>query len=100
MIGDSNITVTMIEDLKSVNAYNYTYKHFPSPFINQMDQTYQGSSGVVQEEEGQGPGASPDRCAGSGAPSDHPKVMPYTLTRPNIFFVENFVLFCEVSIMK
>lgn len=34
MIGDSNITVTMIEDLKSVNAYNYTHKHFPSPFIN------------------------------------------------------------------
>lgn len=33
MIGDSNITVTMIEDLKSVNAYNYTYKHFPSPLI-------------------------------------------------------------------
>lgn len=34
MIGDSNITVTMIEDLKSVYAYNYTYKHFPPPFIN------------------------------------------------------------------
>lgn len=90
MIGDSNITVTMIEDLKSVNAYNYTYKHFPSPFINQMDQTYQGSSGVVQEEEGQGPGASPDRCAGSGAPADHPQVMPHTLTGPNFFFVGKF----------
>lgn len=66
MIGDSSITCTviMIEDLKSVNAYNYTYKHFPPPFVNQMDQTYQGSSGVVQEEERQGPGASPDRRAG------------------------------------
>lgn len=80
MIGDSSITVIMIEDLKSVNAYNYMFKHFPPPFIYQMDQTYQGSSRVVQEEEGQGPGASPDRRAGRRAPSDHPKVMPHILT--------------------
>lgn len=33
MIGDSSITVIMIEDLKSVNAYNYMFKHFPPPFI-------------------------------------------------------------------
>lgn len=34
MIGDFNIIVIMIEDLKFVNVYNYTYKYFLFLFIN------------------------------------------------------------------
>lgn len=34
MIGDFNIIVIMIEDLKFVNVYNYTYKYFFFLFIN------------------------------------------------------------------
>lgn len=40
MIRDFNIIVIMIEDLKFVNVYNYTYKYFFFVFINQMDQIY------------------------------------------------------------
>ena len=42
--------------------------------IGQVDKTYQGSSRVLQEEEGQGSGAGPGRCAGRGATPDHQKV--------------------------
>lgn len=34
MIGDFNIIVIMIEDLKFVNVYNYMYKYFFFLFIN------------------------------------------------------------------
>lgn len=34
MIGDFNIIVIMIEDLKFVNVYNYIYKYFFFLFIN------------------------------------------------------------------
>lgn len=42
--------------------------------IGQVDKTYQGSSRVLQKEEGQGSGAGPGRCAGRGATPDHQKV--------------------------